>query len=59
MRYGMIGGFIKFAFAKTAFDYIEKEIPAIDMATYQPRALREFCTKPQREIAKACFCSVA
>lgn len=26
MKYGMIGGFIKFAFAKTAFDYIEKEI---------------------------------
>lgn len=37
----MIGGFIKFAFAKTAFDYIEKEISEIDMATYQPGALRE------------------
>ena len=42
MRYGMIGGFIKFAFAKTAFDYIEKEIPGIKMATYKPRALREY-----------------
>ena len=35
MRYGMIGGFIKFAFAKTAFDYIEKEIPEIEMATFE------------------------
>lgn len=42
MRYGMIGVFIKFAFAKTAFDYIEKEIPGIKMATYKPRALREY-----------------
>ena len=42
MKYGMIGGFIKFAFAKTAFDYIEKEIPGIKMATYKPRALREY-----------------
>ena len=25
MKYGIMGGFIKFAFAKTAFDYIEKE----------------------------------
>ncbi len=31
----MIGGFIKFAFAKTAFDYIEKEIPEIEMATFE------------------------
>lgn len=43
MKYGMIGGFIKFAFAKTAFDYIEKEIPGIDMATYKPRALKGRC----------------
>ena len=42
MKYGMIGGFIKFAFAKTAFDYIEKEIPEIDMATYKPRAFRVY-----------------
>ena len=24
MKYGIMGGFIKLAFAKTAFDYIEK-----------------------------------
>jgi hypothetical protein len=42
MKYGMIGGFIKFTFAKTAFDYIQKEIPAIDMATYKPGALGEY-----------------
>jgi len=42
MKYGLIGGFIKFAFAKTAFDYIANEIPAIDMASYKPRALKEY-----------------
>ena len=31
MKYGMIGGFVKLAFAKTTFDYIEKELPGIDM----------------------------
>ena len=34
MKYGWIGAFIKFAFAKTSFDYIETEIPGIDMASY-------------------------
>lgn len=27
MKYGAIGGFVQFAFAKTAFDYIEKVLP--------------------------------
>ena len=35
MKYGIMGGFIKFAFAKTAFDYIEKEIPGMDMVSYK------------------------
>ncbi len=42
MKYGIIGGFIKFAFAKTAFDYIEKEIPDIDMSSYKSRVLKEY-----------------
>ncbi len=42
MRYGIIGAFIKFAFAKTAFDYVEKEIPDIDMASYKKRVQREY-----------------
>ena len=37
MKYGIMGGFIKFAFAKTAFDYIEKEIPGMDMVSYKKR----------------------
>ena len=37
-----MGGFIKFAFAKTAFDYIEKEIPEIDMPSYKKRVLKEY-----------------
>ena len=42
MKYGIIGWFIKIAFAKKAFDYIEKEIPDINMADYKKRALREY-----------------
>ena len=29
MKYGLSGGFIKFAFEKTAFNFIQKEIPEI------------------------------
>ena len=42
MKYGIIGGFIKFAFAKTAFEYIEKELPEIDMPSYKKRVLKEY-----------------
>ena len=31
MKYGIIGAFIKLAFAKTAFGHIEKEIPGINL----------------------------
>ena len=41
MKYGIMGGFIKLAFAKTAYDYIEKEIPEMDMASYRKRILKE------------------
>ena len=42
MKYGIMGGFIKFAFAKTAFDYIEKEIPGMDMVSYKKRVQKEY-----------------
>lgn len=42
MKYGIMGGFIQFAFAKTAFDYIKKEIPEIDMASYKKRVKKEY-----------------
>jgi len=35
MEYGLIGAFIKFAFAKTSFTYIEKEIPEMNMSDYK------------------------
>ena len=40
MKYGIMGGFIRLAFAKTAFDYIEKEIPEMDMAYYRKSVLK-------------------
>ncbi len=48
MKYGVMGGFIKFAFAKTAFDYIEKEIPELDMPAYKQRALKAYRTIVER-----------
>ena len=42
MKYGIMGGFIKFAFAKTSFEYIEKEIPEMNMASYKKRVLKEY-----------------
>ena len=42
MKYGVLGRFIKFAFAKTAFDYIAKEIPEMDMPSYKKRVLAEY-----------------
>ncbi len=42
MKYGIIGGFIKFAFAKTAYSYIKKALPELDMPSYKKRVLREY-----------------
>ena len=42
MKYGIIGGFVRFAFAKTAFGYIEKELPEIDMQSYKKQVLKEY-----------------
>ena len=42
MKYGLAGAFIKFAFAKTAFSYIEKTVPEMDMASYKKRVLKEY-----------------
>lgn len=37
MKYGATGRFIKLVFAKTAFDYIAKEIPGTDMPSCKKR----------------------
>lgn len=42
MKYGIMGRFIKFAFAKTAFDYLANEIPEIETASYKKRVLKEY-----------------
>ena len=42
MKYGLIGSFIKLAFAKTAFAYLEKAIPELDMDDYRKRVLKEY-----------------
>lgn len=42
MKYGIMGGFIRFAFAKTVFEYIEKEISEIDLPSYKKQVLKEY-----------------
>ncbi len=42
MKYGIMGGFIRFAFARTAFEYIEQELPEIDLPSYKKRVLKEY-----------------
>ena len=42
MKYGILGGFIKLAFSKTAFAYMEKAIPELDIAAYKMRVLKEY-----------------
>ena len=42
MKYGLLGRFVKFAFAKTAFDYIGKEIPEIYGEDYKKRVLKRY-----------------
>ncbi len=42
MKYGITGGFVKIAFAKTAFEYIEAALPETDMKSYKKRALHEY-----------------
>ena len=42
MKYGILGGFIRLAFAKTAFAYVEKTLPAPDMPAYRKRVLKEY-----------------
>ena len=42
MKYGITGSFIKLAFAKTAFDYMEEAVPELDMDSYKKRVLKEY-----------------
>lgn len=42
MKYGLMGSFVRIAFAKTAFDFIEKEMPETDMTSYKKRVLKEY-----------------
>ncbi len=42
MKYGFMGWFVKFAFKKTAFNYIEKEIKEIDIKSYKKRVNKEY-----------------
>ena len=41
MKYGAMGSFVKLAFAKTAFGYLEERLPNLDTASYKRRALLE------------------
>ena len=42
MKYGFMGSFVRLAFAKTAFSYLEQQLPSLDMASYRRRVLAEY-----------------
>lgn len=42
MKYGFMGTFIRFAFSKTAFQFMERNIPELDMADYKKRVNKEY-----------------
>ena len=42
MKYGVMGSFVKLAFTKTTFGYLEERLPELDMASYRRRALSEY-----------------
>ncbi len=42
MKYGLMGRFIKTAFGKTAFGYIERELPGLDLTSYRRSVLAEY-----------------
>ena len=42
MKYGIMGSFVKLAFAGTAFGYLEQAMPDLDMPAYKSRVLAEY-----------------
>ena len=42
MKYGMIGGFIRLAFEKTAMEYMQKAYPNMDLPAYRARVRKEY-----------------
>ena len=42
MKYGSLGVFSRFAFEKTADEFIKREIPEIDLKDYKKRVLKEY-----------------
>ncbi len=42
MKYGIMGAFIKLAFAKTAFNSIKKEILEIEIPLYKKQVSKEY-----------------
>lgn len=48
MRYGVAARFIKLSFSKTAFDYIARELPSLDIRDYRRRVLKEYRAMVER-----------
>ncbi len=42
MKYGILGRFVRLAFAKTAFDYVGGQFPDLDLTDYKRRVLAEY-----------------
>ena len=53
MKYGMVGGFIRLAFEKTATEYMQKAFPKMDMAVYRARGPKKSASRRGRTQNKA------
>ena len=42
MKYGILGRFVRLAFAKTAFDYVGGQFPDLDLTDYKRQVLAEY-----------------
>lgn len=48
MKYGLVAKFIKMSFAKTAFDYMAREVPSLDIPTFRKKVFREYRAMVER-----------
>lgn len=42
MKYGFIGAFVKMAFANTAFNFMEREVPELNTVDYKKRVIEQY-----------------
>lgn len=42
MKYGIVGTFVKTAFANTAFNFMKREVPELNIHEYKKKVIKEY-----------------